>query len=310
MITVSVVIPSYNHAKYIKETLFSCLEQDYEGFIQIIIVDDSSTDDTKNVLEALDFTSYVNRSVSIIYKEMNQGINDSIDRGLCMVNGKYIQLLASDDVLCSNKISKQVAFLEKYHYDCVYSRGFTYKNGASNEFYLENFKKMYLLNKGLEFVSIKDWGGPLTQSGLFTLKLLLDLKDIRCKYQSDDWAMLITIFKKYNPGYYDEPVFLYRLHDDNTHNKYWSTLPMRIDVASRLVDDCYKMKALSNILSSHANSLLSDKKRIDSLRFIAASNIMSFNSSASKVLLRFFLPHKAWSILMQGKKYLNNSINR
>lgn len=273
-------------------------------------MDDSSTDDTKNILSVLDFSSYVNRSVSIIYKERNQGINDFIDRGLSMVKGKYIQLLASDDVLCLNKISEQVDFLEKYNYDCVYSRGFSYRESIKEEFYLDDFKKMFISNKGLEFVSTKDWGRPLTQLGLFKKDLLVNLSQLRSDYKSDDWAMLITIFKNYNPGYYGKPLFLYRYHCNNSHMKYWSTLPMRIDVASRLVDEKYKFNALSNILASHANSLLCDKKRIDSLRFIAASNIMSFNSSASKVLLRFFLSYKAWSILMQGKKYLNNSINR
>lgn len=304
MITVSVIIPSYNHAKYIEETLFSCLDQDYKGFIEIIIVDDNSTDNTKDILSLLDFSSYVSRSVSVIYKEKNQGLNDSIDIGLSMAKGKYIQILASDDVLCLDKISKQVVFLEKYNCDCVYSRGFLYSDGICEEYYLNSFNKMYLLGRGLEFVSTKDWGGPLTQSGLFKRELLLELKDIRSDYKSDDWAMLITIFKKYSPGYYDEPLFLYRQHNDNSYTKYWQTFPMRIDVASRLVDEKYRLQSISNILLSHADYLLSDKEKVNSFKFLAASSILSLNSLSmrARVILKGFLPNKIWLSIIDLKK--------
>ena len=304
MITVSVVIPSYNHARYIEETLFSCLDQDYKGFIEIIIVDDSSTDNTKDILSVLDFSSYINRSVSIIYKEKNQGLNDSLDRGLSIAKGKYIQLIASDDVLCLDKISKQVEFLEEYNYDCVYSRGFVYIDGISNETYLEKFKEMYLLGRGLEFVSTKDWGGPLGQSALYKLDLLLDVRKITADYKSDDWAMLIVIFEKYSIGYYDEPLFYYRQHGDNSYSKYWQTFPMRIDVASRLVDEKYRLQSLSNILLSHADYLSSDKKTVDSFKFLAASSILSLNSLSmrARLILKGFLPNKIWLSMIDLKK--------
>lgn len=307
MIKVSVIIPSYNHAQYIKETLYSCLNQDYEGFIEIVIVDDCSTDNTKNELLKLDFQNYSNRAVSIIYKEKNRGLNDSINIGLSEVLGKYVQIVASDDVLCLDKIRKQVYFLEKYNHDCVYSKGFMYQNGISNEIDLKKFKKMYFSGKGLEFVSTQDWDCPLTQSGLFRLDLLIELKDLRNEYKSDDWAMLITVFKKYKPGYYDEPLFYYRQHSDNSYSKYWTTFPMRIDVVSRLIDDKYRFKALANIILSQADYLSSNGKKIDSLRLLSASNIMSFNSMSfnARVLLKCFLPHEAWLKLLKLKNHQN-----
>jgi len=309
MITVSVIIPSYNHAQYIKETLYSCLNQDYEGFIEIIIVDDCSTDNTKNELSELDFQNYSNRTVSIIYKENNKGMNDSINTGLSKALGKYVQILASDDVLCVDKIRKQVNFLESYNYDCVYSNGLMYENGNTSKIDLEKFKKMYSLGRGLEFVSIQDWGCPLIQSGLFKLNLLQDLKNIRNEYRSDDWAMIITIFKNYNPGYYDEPLFYYRQHGDNTYSKYWITFPMRIDIVSRLVEDKYRFKALSNIMISQADYLSSNGKKIDSLKFLTSSNIMSYSSIriSARIILKSFLPHRAWLKLLKLKNHQDRS---
>ena len=306
MISVSVVIPSYNHSQYIEETLISCLEQDYEGFIEIFIIDDCSTDTTKEILSVLDFSKYKNRKVSIVYKEKNKGINDSINIGLSTAKGKYVQILASDDVLCLNKISTQVDFLEEHDCDCVYSRGFIYSKDSCKEYYLEDFKKMLSLDRGLEFVSTKDWGGPLTQSGLFKLDLLLKIQDIRASYKSDDWAMLISIFKTYKPGYYDEPLFYYRQHDDNTYSKYWLTLPMRVDVASRLIDNEYKLKALSNICLSHSEYLIADDKKFDSFKFLIASSALGFTSLKirSRVLLRCILPNSIWPSIVQFKRLI------
>lgn len=298
---VSVIIPSYNHAHYIEETIQSCINQSYQGFIEIIVIDDFSSDKTKIVLDSLDFSNLSNRTVRLIFKNENKGVNDSIDMGLQIANGKYIQLLASDGVLCINKFSEQVRFLETSNYDCVYSRGFSYKENITTEFYLNDFKESIERGKALEFVSSKDWGGPLTQSGLFKIDILQKLRYIRKEYKSDDWAMLVVLFKEYNPGYYDRPLFLYRYHSQNTHTKYWTTLPIRIEVIAKLIDDAYKHTALSNIMLSHAESLFFDKKIIAGTKFLLASNTLRLNPMSIKVILRLLLPKSIFNTLRDLK---------
>lgn len=307
MQTVSIIIPSYNHAIYIEETIESCLNQDYKGFIEVIVVDDASTDATKEILSRKNFHTVSNRSVNIIYKDFNKGINDSISQALAMVKGSYVQIVASDDILCTSKIRKQVEFLENSSYDSVYSRGFILEKDSCHEYYLNDFKKAIEQGKALEFVSTKDWGLPLTQSGLFKKKVLLDLQKVRVEYKSDDWAMLICIFNKHNPGYYDEPLIIYRLHPDNSHKEYWSTLPMRIDVICRLVDVQFRSKAISNILLSQSDYLSSDKKRIDSLKFFLASTMFGFSSSKvrARVLVQIFCPTIIISKLKKAKNTLS-----
>lgn len=309
MQTVSIIIPSYNHATYVEETIESCLNQDYEGFIEVIVVDDASTDATREILSQKIFHTPTNRSVNIIYKHSNKGINDSISKALSIVKGDYIQLVASDDILCLSKIRKQANFLEKNSYDCVYSRGFILEKDKQQEYHLNDFKKAADRGKALEFVSTKDWGLPLIQSGLFKKKVLLDLQEIRSEYKSDDWAMLISLFSNHNPGYYDEPLIIYRLHENNSHKKYWSTLPMRIDVICRLVDDQFKSRAFSNILLSHSDYLCSDKNRLDSLKFFLASSIFGLSSpkTRARVLLQIILPTKAISKVRKIQKALSFS---
>ena len=306
---VSIIIPSYNHDSYIEETIESCLNQDYVGPIEIIVVDDASTDETKKILSERNFQIDSNRSLEIIYKNANKGINDSISRALSVAKGSYIQLLASDDILCPSKISKQAEFLENSAYDSVYSRGFILEAGKRQQYYLTDFKQAVEQGKTLEFISTKDWGLPLIQSGLFEKEVLLDLQEVRKQYKSDDWAMLISLFTEHNPGYYDEPLIIYRLHGNNSHKKYWSTFPMRIDIVSRLIDPKFRAKAFSNILLSQADYLSVDHNRIDSLKFFLASTIFGFSSPKmrARVLTQIIFPAKIISKLKKTKNALSHS---
>ncbi|BFM49631.1 glycosyltransferase family 2 protein [Marinomonas sp. THO17] len=300
---VTVIIPSYNHADYIDETIESCLHQNYEGQIDIVIIDDCSTDSTRQVLKK--YTNYKadNRSIEVVFKESNCGINHSLNIGLEYSVGRYIQVLASDDVMCRDKIKEQVNFLENNpSFDCVYSRGYIYDGYNKIEYFLNKFKEFYKIGRALEYVSQQDWGGPLAQSGLFKVELFKDLMHIRRDYKSDDWAMIIVALRDYSVGYYDIPCFLYRNHGDNTYKKYWKTFPMRIDVASRLVDEKYRRKALSNIMLSQSEYLWNDGCKLTSIKFLLASNLICLNRNSIYVLARSLLSERILRILKSLRK--------
>ncbi|MSU54325.1 MAG: glycosyltransferase [Candidatus Staskawiczbacteria bacterium] len=106
---VSVIIPTYNRAKYITKALDSVLFQSYQDF-EIIIVDDGSTDNTKEILQ-----SYLkDPRVFYIYQE-NQKVSRARNNGIAQSRGEYIALLDSDDYwLDGKKLEKQVDFFEKH----------------------------------------------------------------------------------------------------------------------------------------------------------------------------------------------------
>lgn len=300
---VTVIIPSYNHADYIEETIESCLDQSYEGNIEIIIIDDFSSDSTKDVLKLYSNCFFKNRTINIFYKNSNKGLNDSIEIGISCASGKYVQILASDDVICKDKIKRQVEFLNSnLQFDCVYSRGYIYDGNEKIEYYLDDFKKQYDLGKALEYVSKQDWGAPLAQSGLFSIELLKKLIETRNSYKSDDWAMLIVALRDYKVGYYDIPCFLYRNHESNTYKKYWKTFPMRIDVASRLVDDKYRLKTISNIMVSQSEYLWNDGEKLKATKLFLSSNIIFLNFNSIFVLARIMLSRKALRFLKKLKE--------
>jgi len=101
---VSVIIPAYNSEKYIAETLRSVIAQTYDN-IEIIVIDDASTDGTLLVLEEMD----INRPLSVIKKEKNSGAAASRNIGYKHSKGGLIKFLDADDMIDPEMITNQVA---------------------------------------------------------------------------------------------------------------------------------------------------------------------------------------------------------
>lgn len=92
-IDISVVIPSYNHARYIKEAIDSVLGQTFRKW-ELIVIDDGSTDGTRALLDK----AYAGHSqIRLIYQN-NQGAHHAINQGMTLAKGRYISILNSDDV--------------------------------------------------------------------------------------------------------------------------------------------------------------------------------------------------------------------
>jgi len=101
---VSVIIPAYNSEKYIAETLRSVMAQTYRN-IEIIVVDDCSTDATLQVVEKMD----IQRPISVIKKEKNSGAAASRNMGYQHSKGSLIKFLDADDFIDPKMIANQVA---------------------------------------------------------------------------------------------------------------------------------------------------------------------------------------------------------
>ena len=114
---ISVVIPTYNSARYLPATLQSVLAQSIRD-LEIIVVDDGSTDGTEAVVHEL-------KSEKIVYiKQANSGgPSRPRNMGIRAARGKYISIFDSDDLMLPNKLSESVAFLEDHP-----SLGFVFTN--------------------------------------------------------------------------------------------------------------------------------------------------------------------------------------
>ncbi len=96
MATVSVIIPCYNHGRYLDEAVASVVAQMYPDW-ELIIVDDGSTDDTAAIAERL-IATYADRNMRLI-RQANQGLSASRNTGIAAAKGTYILPLDADDAL-------------------------------------------------------------------------------------------------------------------------------------------------------------------------------------------------------------------
>lgn len=108
---VSVIIPTHNRAHLIGETLDSVFAQDYRP-IEIVVVDDGSTDDTERVVRGYEVKCPKGVSLRYIRQE-NSGAPKARNCGFRESKGEFIQFLDSDDVLFPRKISTQAAVLSR-----------------------------------------------------------------------------------------------------------------------------------------------------------------------------------------------------
>jgi glycosyltransferase involved in cell wall biosynthesis len=104
---VSVIVPCYNRADIVRETLDSVLAQTYRT-VEIIVIDDGSTDNTREVV-----SSYADRRVRYFYKA-NGGLSAARNSGLDAARGEFIAFLDSDDVWHPWKIAAQMEIFARY----------------------------------------------------------------------------------------------------------------------------------------------------------------------------------------------------
>jgi glycosyltransferase involved in cell wall biosynthesis len=127
---VSVIIPAYNQAIYLGEAIQSVLDQDYHCY-EIILVDDGSTDDTREVVAQFEF------KVRYIYQQ-NRGLSAARNTAIKNARGEFIALLDSDDVWLPKFLEKTVTLLcNNPHAALVYS-GYRYIDSQGVEIGVPN----------------------------------------------------------------------------------------------------------------------------------------------------------------------------
>ena len=106
----SVIIPNYNHSQYLPEALSAILSQSFQP-MEVIIVDDCSTDNSVEVIEAFIRKHPI---IRLYRNEQNSGVIFSTNRGLSLVTGEYVYFGAADDRICAGLFEKSMAMLTKY----------------------------------------------------------------------------------------------------------------------------------------------------------------------------------------------------
>ncbi|MCC2641904.1 MAG: glycosyltransferase [Nitrospira sp.] len=102
---ISIIVPSYNHRRYVGEAVMSALSQTYED-IEVIVVDDGSLDGSPDLIAA------IKDSRLTLVRQQNKGAHAAINRGLEMAKGDFVAILNSDDLYHPTRLEKAITAFE------------------------------------------------------------------------------------------------------------------------------------------------------------------------------------------------------
>lgn len=220
-IKLSIIIPCFNGDKYIGEAIESVVNQPH-NCVEIIIVDDGSTDQTKHVISKY----FCHENIRYIYQK-NKGASAARNRGINESKGEYIAFLDADDVFLDNNISKKITLFEKNpEVSFIFSDFFMEdKVGKPYQHYKMHIDIVNMLSDSVEKVSgnqyifnekffklsfvksIFPWTGTVMvrkqcfdNVGFFNEELRI----------SEDEDMFLRLVHKYKVAYIDEPLSIYK----------------------------------------------------------------------------------------------------
>lgn len=218
---VTVIVPAYNHEKYIEACLKSVVEQTYEN-MQIIVLNDGSKDKTGFMIEK--FIEKQNRKIEYISKD-NEGLCKTLNRALKISKGKYIATIASDDIWSPNKIEEQVNFLEENKsVGLVYSDAYFLKMEKKTTMKYSEYKPKIKKHFKNSIQNVNMYESLLVENVILAVTVVtrkecfdkVGFFDDSLKYE--DYDMWLRIAKHYPIGYIDKPLAYYRIHDANISN--------------------------------------------------------------------------------------------
>lgn len=194
---VSIIMPSYNTASFIEETIQSVLNQTYTNW-ELIIVDDCSTDNTDEVLENIK-----DSRIRYFKNDKNSGAAVSRNKALREAKGQWIAYLDSDDLWMPEKLEKQIHFMETNGYAFSYTN---YEeidvNGNKTGVSITGPKK--ITKTGMFNYC---WPGCLTVMFDANKIGLIQIEDIK---KNNDYAMWLKVCRKADCFLLDETLGQYR----------------------------------------------------------------------------------------------------
>ena len=232
---ISVIIPAYNHERYIEECVRSIMAQTYQN-LELIVIDDGSTDGTFEKLQALKPECELRFVRVVMETQENQGTCATLNRLLDKTNGEYIYSLASDDAAKPQAIETLHSFLSE-NPDYVLAVGDDeIINGDSERVYWGKDRKIVPENEALyrtfgddlhlnepnnkhpDFGSYEDLlkGNYLPNGYLIKKEAYLNAGKYKPDIFPEDWYMNLQLAKLGKFKYIPEILFSYRWHGGNT----------------------------------------------------------------------------------------------
>lgn len=212
---VSIIIPCYNHERYIDSCLESLVCQSYRN-IELLVCDDCSPDGSYDKL--LNWRAVLEKRfpyVDIVRNETNQGVCRTLNRLLSMSHGRFVKALASDDMLMPDAVADFVAFAETHDFDLLFSNALIIGEGERYPIADNASRKSYYTEvpaHGRNLTSKLYLGNYILGASIFFRKETFEkYGNFDDNYSYEDWEYCLRVSVEGNIAYMDKATVYYRV---------------------------------------------------------------------------------------------------
>lgn len=244
----SIIIPSYNRARSIQQTIYSVLEQSYKNF-ELIIVDDGSTDNTKEVVSKIN-----DPRITYIFQE-NKERGAARNTGIKNSRAQYVTFLDSDDRLYPNHLEEAILAIKAFAKPEWFHLPYDIRNAVGKLIQRPSIQLLKLKQPEIHLLK----GNPLSCMGVFVKRdILLNnlFHEDRTLSGSEDWELWVRLGCHY-PLLIHEKVTSCLIQHENRSviNQNEFKIISRIEKAKELTlsNECFKKRwwAYNGLVSSH-----------------------------------------------------------
>ncbi|HSQ39225.1 MAG TPA: glycosyltransferase, partial [Anaerolineales bacterium] len=218
---VSVILPAYNHERYVAHAIASVLSQTYSR-IELIVIDDGSSDSTFARVQASLAGASIPRQV--LTRE-NRGAPATLNEGAKLAKGDYLAFLNSDDFFAPDRLARMVEEVARVGAQWGFSQVSAVRDskemGAADED--EAFEKSYrrkqmsLLGRSSNSFALLSYNVAISTGNLFVERSFFEsLGGFRDYRYNHDWDFCIRAAMQAEPVVIKDPLYFYRMHETNT----------------------------------------------------------------------------------------------
>ena len=288
---VTVVIPSYNHARFVGAAIDSVLAQTLSDF-ELIVIDDGSKDDSVATIQRR--LSQLNDDRARLVARENRGLCRTLNEGLLMARGRYFAYLGSDDLWEPTKVQKQVDLLESAGENAAAS--FTDCHIIDQDTKrLDRFGRQYRYHGGdiyrdlvrLKFV-------PPSPTNLFVREKLIFAGGFNESLPIEDYNAWLRLSRYYRVVYVPETLASFRVHKSNTSTNY----PGRMFATS--LESLQWAFKVDPSLTPLRRRIMGRLNAHDAAAYYNALNFREARRKATKALCAYPFDSLAWRILIRS----------
>ena len=247
---ISIVLPTYNGAAYVLQSISSCLNQTYKN-IELIVVDDGSTDDTASIVRTIrDPRLYYLRNTH------NMGLPRSLNSGFSGTTGEFLTWTSDDNFYALDALEKMAKFLFHHNLSFVYSNYYTFVGDDYLNAMLTRLPDEVDLSRG----------NHIGACFLYTRAVA----DAVGRYDpetemAEDYDYWLRVSQSFTLGHLAEPIYFYRLHETSLTSTRLYEIKI-VDVLVRMKNRIITADVGANILLDAFSIKYPGKQRLN--RFI------------------------------------------